>query len=299
MNGPVLVIGATGHLGRQVAAALLERGKHARAFVRPETDATVLPAGVDVKRGDMLDPASLRAAMDGADAVVTSAAGYTRRRKADTSEADTTGNRNIGDAVLATGVRRLVFTGILRSDEAPDVPHFWHKVLAERFYTDAGVPYVSLRPGAFFDQVAEMMPGGGPRSGRLISPMAPDVPQTFVLTADVAAALAALVDAPVRDGEHVDLGWDRPVNMRDAARLSGAALGRRVRLITIPWPLLNGGLALAGRFSEQFADLRAMLRFFATGAYVADTTRQKELFGAVPTAEDAMHRWAASPPPQR
>ena len=44
--------------------------------------------------------------------------------------------------------------------------------------------------------------------------------------------------------------------------------------------------------------MRAMLRFFASGRYVADTTRQRELFGSVPTAEDAFARWAASKPLQ-
>ena len=49
----------------------------------------------------MMDPASLLRAMEGADAVFTSAAGYTRHSKGDTAEIDTTGNRNLADA--ATG----------------------------------------------------------------------------------------------------------------------------------------------------------------------------------------------------
>ena len=46
----------------------------------------------------MMDPASLDEAMDGADAVVTTAAGYTRHSKGDTAEIDTVGNRNLADA---------------------------------------------------------------------------------------------------------------------------------------------------------------------------------------------------------
>ena len=79
----------------------------------------------------------------------------------------------------------------------PDVPHFWHKTLAERYLSERQVPYVSLRPGAFFDQMMQMLPLGGLRGGRLISPIPPDIRQTYVLSTDVAEALAALVEAPV------------------------------------------------------------------------------------------------------
>ena len=69
--------------------------------------------------------------MDGADAVVTTAAGYTRHSKGDTPEIDKTGNRNLADAASQAGIRRFVLTSILTCDQTPEVPHFWHKKLAE------------------------------------------------------------------------------------------------------------------------------------------------------------------------
>src|SRR2546428_13029234 len=83
----VLVVGATGDLGGRVVDALLVRGKHVRALVREGTDPSRLAAkGAEIARGDMLDPASLERAMSGSHAVVTTAAGYTRRRKGDSLE---------------------------------------------------------------------------------------------------------------------------------------------------------------------------------------------------------------------
>jgi uncharacterized protein YbjT (DUF2867 family) len=289
----VLVVGGTGFLGRQVVPALQRLGKPVRALVRPGSDASALEdEGVKVVRGDMLDPSSLDAAFAGVDAVISSAVGYTKRRKTDTDRTDTEGNRNLADAALRAGVRRFVFLGILQSDLARDVPHFWHKTEAEKYLADLGVPYVSLRPGAFFDQIMDLQPGG-PRRGLLVSLWPPQVRQTFVLSRDVAEALAAAVDAPVSDGEHVDLGWDRPVNMRDIATLTGTALRRRVRLLNVA-PIASVAFAVMSRFNPQVDDFRAMFRFFATGRYVADTTRQAELFGPVPTAEAAVDRWAGS-----
>ncbi|MET8872260.1 NAD(P)H-binding protein [Nocardia sp. NPDC004604] len=106
------MVGATGHLGSQVVDELRARGKNVRALVRPATGATRSAArGVQIARGDMLDPASLLAAMDGADAVITTAAGYTGSNK-NATEIDTVGNANLATAASQAGVRRFVLTSM-------------------------------------------------------------------------------------------------------------------------------------------------------------------------------------------
>ena len=102
--------------------------------------------------------------LTGADAAVSSAVGYTRRTTSTTVDTDTVGNRNFADAAKATGLRRFVFTGILKSDEAPEVPHFLHKTQAEAYLAEIRVPYVSARPGAYLNQVMSMIPGHGRRA---------------------------------------------------------------------------------------------------------------------------------------
>ena len=98
-DGPVLVVGGTGMLGSQVVAKLLSRGKQVRALVRPGSDATRLEAaGAAIAPGDMMDLKSLIRAMDGADSVITTAAGYTRHSKGDTPQIDTIGNSNLAES---------------------------------------------------------------------------------------------------------------------------------------------------------------------------------------------------------
>jgi uncharacterized protein YbjT (DUF2867 family) len=292
-DGPVVVVGGTGMLGGQVVTALLSRGKRVRALVRPVSDAARLErAGVEIARGDMMDPASLLRAMDGADAVVTTAAGYTRHSKGDTAEIDRTGNSNLADAASRAGVRRFVLTSILTCDQTPQVPHFWHKKLAEDRLEVLGVPFVSLRPGAFLDQITRM---GDPfAKRRLMSFGSPTMPLTYVLTSDVAGYLADAVDAPGVDGQRIDIGWDRPVSMQEIAKISGRLLGQQVRVRTVPAGLINTVTAVVGRFNPMVKDLGEMMRWFQTGRYIADQTRQREVFGQVPTAEDAISRLVRS-----
>jgi len=290
-DGPVLVVGGTGMLGGHVVTELLSRGKRVRALVRPASRAAALDkTGVQIARGDMMDPASLVRAMDDADAVITTAAGYTRHSKGDTAEIDTTGNRNLVDAASRAGIRRFVLTSILTCDQTPQVPHFWHKKLAEDRLQEQGVPFVALRPGAFLDATTRM--GGDPfAKGRLMWFGSATIPLTFVLTRDLAGYLADAVDVPGVDGERIDIGWDRPVSMQEVAGISGRLLGRQMRVRTIPAGVINGASTVLGRVSPMIRDMGAMMRWFQTGRYVADPARQREVFGEVPTAEEAIAKF--------
>lgn len=64
----ILVTGATGTVGRQVVSHLRERGVPVRAVTRDPASAG-LPAGVEVVRGDLADPASLEPHLEGAELV--------------------------------------------------------------------------------------------------------------------------------------------------------------------------------------------------------------------------------------
>jgi uncharacterized protein YbjT (DUF2867 family) len=290
-DGPVVVVGGTGMLGGQVVTELLGRGKPVRALVRPTSEADHLErAGVEIARGDLMDSASLVRAMDGADAVVTTAAGYTRHSKGDTPEIDTTGNRNLADAASHAGVRRFVLTSILTCDQTPQIPHFWHKKLAEDRLEELGVPFLALRPGAFLDMITRM--GGDPfAQRRLMWFGSPTIPLSFVLTSDLAGYLADAVDAPGVDGQRIDIGWDRPVSMQDIAQISGRLLGDEITVGTIPTGPSSTAAAPEGTSNAMTNDMSVMMQWFETGRYVADTARQREVFGHVPTAEDAIARF--------
>ncbi|SEQ76969.1 SDR family oxidoreductase [Arthrobacter sp. OV608] len=293
-EGPVLVVGGTGMVGGQVVRELLNRGKQVRALVRPGSDASRLESrGVEIARGDMMDADSLIRAMTGADAVITSAAGYTRHRKGDNPVIDTVGNSNLADAAKRAGVRRFVLTSILTCDQTPEVPHFWHKRLMEDRLQALGVPFVALRPGAFLDQVTRF--GGDPITKHKVRWFgSPGIPLTFVLTADLAGYLAAAVDAPGVEGQRIDIGWDRPISMQEFADIVERLTGEEVRVQTVPVGVVRAAGALMAPVNPMAKGLAATMGWFQTGKYVADTTRQAEVFGPPPTAEDAVQRLVTS-----
>ncbi|MEA3201076.1 MAG: hypothetical protein QOE90_2504 [Thermoplasmata archaeon] len=291
-QGPVLVAGATGNLGSRVVNALLARGKRVRALVRAGTEAGALEArGVEIARGDLTRPETLPAALRGVDAVVTTAIGYSMRKPGDSIEAvDIKGNRSLVDAAHAAGVRRFVFTSILTADQAPSVPHFWAKKLTEDHLAASGVPAVSLRPGAYL--------GGSPwwtqqlAGGAILAFGPPDVAWTYVHPDEVADLLAQAVDARGVEGRKIDVGSDRPVTLRELARLVSAEAGREIRLAEPDAAMQRwGGDDAAGEARRR--DMTAMARYFGSGKYVADTRLQREVFGHVPTIEETVRRAVA------
>lgn len=286
-EGPVLVVGATGMLGHQIVDRLLAGGRRVRALVRPTSHTDALrAAGVELAVGDLLQPDSLRGALRGVASVISTAAGYTGHTPGDTIATDYDGNANLADAAAAVGVRRFVLTSILTCDQTPDIPHFWAKKVMEDRLEERGVPFVALRPGAFLDQVGMWGGGNGWAEGRLTWVGSLDTPLTFVYTADLAGYLAAAVDAPVADAERIDIGWDRPLSFRELARIGGTLLGREIEVLTADprW----------GRTPDEddqdSRDFSAMVDYFGSGRYVADTRRQAEVFGPVPTADNALRR---------
>jgi hypothetical protein len=91
----------------------------------------------------------------------------------------------------------------------------------------------------------------------------------------MAGYLADAVDAPGVDGQRIDIGWDRPVSMEEIAQISEELLGQQIRVRTIPTGLINTAAAVVSRFSPMVKDMAAMVRWFQTGRYVADTARQR------------------------
>lgn len=157
----LLVVGATGGLGREVVAAACARGLVTVALARrlPEVP---FPADVEISRGDVLDPSSLTAAVGNSDAVIC-ALGTPSPRRPSTLLRD--GSQNLVDAMAQAGVRRLVCVTLLGIGEsAANTSVFYRQVILrflapmvpdkraqERVARSSGLDWTLVRPPRFAD----------------------------------------------------------------------------------------------------------------------------------------------------
>jgi uncharacterized protein YbjT (DUF2867 family) len=299
MNKKIVTLaGATGYLGEKIATELLAQGAHVRALVRTTSNRTRLEKlGVtDFVTGDMLDPASLKKALaqgPKADSVITSAAGYTGHTKGDNPKTDTEGYRNLADAAKAANISRFVLISILECDKAPEVPHFYHKHLVEKYLKGIGQPFIAIRAGAFLDQAKDFVL---PKVQKGIYPaFVTGVSFGMIYTADLAryAAQAAISIPDSESGITVDVGWDKPVSGEDLAEAFSKVLGKKVvSKPAFPGFVVNLILPVAGMFNPGMKDMLSMIKWIKTGVYKSkNTQKQKELFSDLPTVEEAVRRY--------
>src|SRR6266545_1109105 len=108
-----LVTGATGKVGHAISSALLERGDQVRALVRdPKRAASILPAGIEPLRGDVTDPESLPAAVEGCELVFNSMGMPEQwvKDEAIFDQVNAVGSGLLAGAAKRAGVRRFVHT---------------------------------------------------------------------------------------------------------------------------------------------------------------------------------------------
>jgi uncharacterized protein YbjT (DUF2867 family) len=148
----VLVVGATGSIGRLVVEESMRQGYATRALVRDPDKARRLPAEADIVIGDVTQPDTLSAAAAGIDAVVFTL-GSDGAGKIGAETVDYGGVRNLLIALGAQPARIALMTSIgvtnrtgayNRATEA----HDW-KRRSERLVRASGHPYTMVRPGWF------------------------------------------------------------------------------------------------------------------------------------------------------
>lgn len=106
----MLVVGATGHLGGVITQRLLADGQRVRILTREGSAWQPLEAaGAQVSFGDLKVPATIRAACDGVDVVVTTANAAQRGGPDAIQSVDADGNRHLIDAARAAGAKQFIF----------------------------------------------------------------------------------------------------------------------------------------------------------------------------------------------
>jgi uncharacterized protein YbjT (DUF2867 family) len=142
----VLMVGATGSVGRYAVAEAIQQGYAVRPLVRDQTRAaSVLPAGVDLVVGDLTRPETLGPAVDGVDAVVFTHGTTTSER--DVRDNDYSGVANVLKALGGRRTHIVLMTAI--GATRPGVAYAQWKLRGERLVRASGNPYTIVRPGWF------------------------------------------------------------------------------------------------------------------------------------------------------
>jgi uncharacterized protein YbjT (DUF2867 family) len=234
----VLVVGATGTLGRQIARQALDAGHAVRCMVRSPRKASFLQEwGCELTRGDLLEPDSLDYALEGQDAVIDAATA----RATDPGSAydiDWTGKQNLFAACQRAGVKRLVFLSLLDAAKHRDVPLMDIKACTEEWLQASDLDYTILRGVAFMQGLISQFAIPVLESQTVWVSGTP-TPIAYMNTQDMARFAVAALEHPQTVRQAFPVVGPRAWTTGEITQLCERNTGKDARLFRVPPVLLQ------------------------------------------------------------
>jgi uncharacterized protein YbjT (DUF2867 family) len=268
----VLVSGATGNQGGNIARELLDAGWRVRAMTRkPESDAAraLSEKGAEVVHADLDDEASLHRALKGAWGAVavqnTWEAGVEREEEQ---------GKRFARVAKDAGIQHLLYQSVGSAHRHTGIPHFDNKWRIEQTIRELGFPsWTVLRPVFFMENL--LSPWFKPYidQGSLAFGMKPETRLQMIAVRDIGKyGRAAFERYEELNGRGIDLAGDELTGPEAAAILSEVS-GRDIAFHQVPIDQVRAA-------SEEYA---IMLEWFDAVGYDADIEGTAREFGVKPT----------------
>jgi nucleoside-diphosphate-sugar epimerase len=259
----VALTGATGFVGSHLADALRAAGHDVVCLVRSRGRGAALEtAGCTLVEGALEDEAALRRLVEGAEVLHHVAGVIAARTTADFERVNRAGTFTLARIARDAGVRRMVYVSSLAVSgptvpgrpleeadrDQPVTPYGRSKQAGEEAVRASGVAFTIVRPPAVY----------GPRDRELLrvfrlvrrglAPLLGDGSQelSFIHAADLARALMAAGESDKTLGRTYHAAHAETVTQRGFVRAVAEAMGRSVRLLPLPAPVVRGALWSSG-----------------------------------------------------
>ena len=269
----VTVFGGSGFVGRHVVRALAREGWRVRvATRRPDLAFHLQPLGkvgqVQAVQANVRAPASVAAALRGADAVVNLVGVLTESGRQRFDAVHAFGARAIARAARDAGIGALVHVSAIGADKASPSAYARSKAEGEAAVLEAMPSAVVLRPSIVFgpeDQffnrfatIARLSPalplfGGG---ATRFQP---------VFVGDVADAVALALTGKATPGATYELGGPETPTFRELMQFIVDAIGRKRLLVPVPF-----AAARAAAFGTEIANTASLGLFPPTMLFTRD-----------------------------
>ncbi len=243
MKPLVLIAGATGYVGGELLERLLNVGYTVRCLARrPDALRAKAVAGLDVVEGDVLNSASVRAAMAGVGIAYYLV--HSMGSAQSFEDQDRTGAQNFASAAREAGVQRIIYLGGLGRSSDQLSTHLRSRQEVGEILRSARVPVIEFRASVVIGSGSlsfEMIRALVERLPVMIAPRWVSVDAQPIAIADLLAYLLAAMDHPIDTSEIFEIGGLDRVSygglMREYARQRG------LKRLVISVPLLTPRLS--------------------------------------------------------
>lgn len=293
----LLIVGATGTLGRQITRRALDEGYQVRCLVRNLRKAAFLKEwGAELIQGNLCDPETLPPALAGINAVIDAA---TTRPTDSLSirQVDWDGKVALIQAAKAAGVERFIFFSILDAEKYPDVPLMDIKHCTEKFLAESGLNYTVLRLCGFMQGLISQY-AIPLLEKQAIWVMGDSSPIAYMDTQDIARFAIAALKKPETINRTFPVVGPKAWGGYEIIRLCERLSGREAKISRMPIGLLRGTQKIARFFQWgwNLADRLSFTEVIASGKpLTASMDETYAVFGIDPnettTLEDYMQEY--------
>jgi uncharacterized protein YbjT (DUF2867 family) len=283
------IFGATGNTASIVATELLAQGKRVRAVVRNPAKAAALRAkGAEIFQGDVLEPASIREALAGAEGA------YLLAPPDVTAPAFLARTAKIVDAYLGALAAHPLEHAVLLSSVGAQEPAGTGPIVGihraeEALRAVPGTVFTFLRAAYFMEN---LLANAQPMRDSGVLPVfggGETYAFSMVATKDIGLAAATALLAPPRQTEIIELSGPGEYSMVDAANIASEILGKTVKATAVPIDAMVPTLTsfgfsadMAGLYREMTEGLGAgLVRFDGKGRAARGKTPLREVLAAI------------------
>lgn len=261
----LLIIGATGTLGRQVARRAINEGYKVRCLVRSLKKAAFLKEwGAELVVGDLCYPRTLEKALEGVTGVIDAATS----RPTDSlsiKQVDWDGKVALIQAAKAAGIERFIFFSILDAQKHPNVPLMEIKRCTEIFLTESGLNYTILRLAGFMQGLIGQY-GIPILENQPVWVTGKSSPIAYMDTQDIAKFAVRALSVPETANQAFPVVGTRSWSAEEIINLCERLSEKDARVTRMPMNLLRA--------------VQSILRFFQWGQNVADRLAFSEVLAS-------------------
>jgi NADH dehydrogenase len=238
----ILIVGSTGIVGGMITLRLLGQGKEVRILVRRDSPSEhlaregratsseqLIEAGAHPVYGDLRDRASLDAAVEGVETVISTANSAGRGGEDNPQSVDLEGNRNLIEAARDAGVGHFVFVTAMGADSDHPAPFMRAKARSEAALQESGIDYTIIAPTPFMEVWVAVVVGMPALRGQPVILVGEGRRRhSFISNRDVAAFAVAAIDNPEGQNEYLAIGGPEPLTWHEVVATYERVLDRPV-----------------------------------------------------------------------
>jgi uncharacterized protein YbjT (DUF2867 family) len=289
----LLIVGATGTLGRQIVRRALDEGRQVRCLVRSSRKAAFLKEwGAEIVTGSICLPDTLPAALEGVTEIIDASTARANDVMS-IQQVDWQGKVNLIQAAIVAGVKRFIFFSILDAEKYRSVPLMDIKYCIEVFLKESGLDYTILRPCGFLQGLIGQY-AIPVLEGQAVWMAGEVAPTAFMDTQDVARLAVKALSSPESIGKTLPVVGNRAWSGNEIISLCERYSGKEAKVNKVPLGLLGVTRRFARFFqwSWNAADRLAFAEVLATGKPLnADMTETYRVLGLAPEENTTMESY--------